>query len=286
MLVAGGRYRHQLEQQLNSAKCIIVLWSTASTQSMNALDEAGYARERGVLVQCRVDEVALPFGFTKDPAISLVGWTGDVEASAFVNLYQAVEQLLRGRRLQPEPIIGREKAARDRERSPAAPAAPTNSTDAKRSIFLCYRRDDTSAETRRLHEDLAAIYGRDAVFIDVDAIPGGADFIDHIDEYLRRCAVMLVVIGSSWSTLVDRKGRRRIALPNDSVKGEIARALRQAIPIIPVLMQDAEMPEAEDLPTEIKSLSRRNAVAVSNQHWRADLERLIESIDRLVRPTR
>ena len=90
------------------------------------------------------------------------------------------------------------------------------------------------------------------------------------------------VIGSSWETIADRKGRRRIQLPNDSVKSEIANALRQKIPIIPVLVQDAVMPLAEDLPHEIRPLSRRNAVAVTERRWTADIAKLQHAINNLM----
>jgi len=58
------------------------------------------------------------------------------------------------------------------------------------------------------------------------------------------------------------------------VRLEIATALKRNIRVIPVLVDDASMPRASDLPDDLRSLVRRNAVEVSHTRFNADSERL------------
>jgi len=47
------------------------------------------------------------------------------------------------------------------------------------------------------------------------------------------------------------------------VRVEVAAALRQKIPVIPVLVRDAEMPSAEELAEDIRPFARRNGIELS-----------------------
>lgn len=51
-------------------------------------------------------------------------------------------------------------------------------------ITISYRRDDSLDITGRIFDRLAAHYGRESVFRDIDNIPPGADFRQHIDRLL------------------------------------------------------------------------------------------------------
>ena len=97
---------------------------------------------------------------------------------------------------------------------------------------------------------------RGAPLIGIDP---GADFVEALQQALDTCAAVLVVIGPRWLTVADRHGRRRLDLPDDWVRHEIAESLRRhGVRVFPVLL-DAEMPSAEDLPDDIKPLTRRQA---------------------------
>jgi hypothetical protein len=65
-------------------------------------------------------------------------------------------------------------------------------------VFISYRRDDESNFAGRLFERLLRSVDTDKVFMDVDSIDLGVDFIMVIDRWLDRCSVMLVVIGTNW----------------------------------------------------------------------------------------
>src|SRR5437762_13185902 len=94
-------------------------------------------------------------------------------------------------------------------------------------VFISYRRDDASGHAGRLYDYLVASLGKGRVFMDVDAIAPGADFVERIDSALSRSRAMFVVIGPRWGVATDRAGRRRLDDPRDVVRREIAAALVQ-----------------------------------------------------------
>ena len=60
----------------------------------------------------------------------------------------------------------------------------------------------------RLHDRLAHAFGRDNLFMDVDHIPVGADFVAHLNSQIAACSVFLVVIGPNWLNAKDESGER------------------------------------------------------------------------------
>ena len=69
------------------------------------------------------------------------------------------------------------------------------------------------------------------------------------------------------------------------MRAEIRAALQQKIPVIPVTVQNAAMPQAEDLPDDIRLLARRNGIDLSATRWTTDVERLIKELDRVMKPS-
>jgi TIR domain len=146
------------------------------------------------------------------------------------------------------------------------------------SIFISYRREDVSGHAGRLAAELSSRYGRENVFIDIDAISPGVDFEDRIHNALDSCQVTLVLIGDEWLT-AERDGRRRIEQENDYVRMEIAAALaRDDVTVIPVLVEGAQMPAAAELPPDVSRLARINACELSTRRWRYDFDRLEEIV--------
>ena len=86
----------------------------------------------------------------------------------------------------------------------------------------------------RLHDRLAQTFGRDNLFMDVDHIPVGTDFVAHLNNQVTACDVFLVVIGSNWLYAKDESGGRRLDNPEDFVASEIAAALARDTRVIPV----------------------------------------------------
>ena len=79
-------------------------------------------------------------------------------------------------------------------------------------------------------------------------------------------------------------GARRIDDPGDFVRLEVARGLlRPELRVIPVLIQGAKMPGPAALPDDLKDLSRRNAIELSDLRWKEDVARLISSLESTMR---
>ena len=112
------------------------------------------------------------------------------------------------------------------------------------TIFINYRREDSTATAGRLYDRLAQAFGRKNLFMDVDHIPAGVDFVAHLNNQVAACEVVLVVIGPNWLNAKDEAGQRRLDNPDDFVAIEIAAALARNIRVIPVLVDGARMPKA------------------------------------------
>ena len=148
-------------------------------------------------------------------------------------------------------------------------------------IFLNYRRQDSAAFAGRLYDHFVEHFGQDSVFIDIDTISLGVDFVEAIQEKMAICEVLLVLIGKQWLTCSDTAGRR-LDNPNDFVRLEIVAAKDRGIRIIPVLVDGAEMPREELLPDALRFLARRNATELSYLRFRDDVNRLIRSIENVI----
>ncbi len=151
-----------------------------------------------------------------------------------------------------------------------------------RAIFISYRRSDSEGEAGRLSDLLTSRFSDQSVFMDVDSIKPGYDFRRAIEESIQACSVVLVLIGPGWLETPDDHGGRRIDAPNDYVRLEIAAALHRDIPVIPILVRGARMPQAEQLPFDIRDLAYRNSVELTHARWKLDLQVLTGALDNLL----
>ena len=147
-------------------------------------------------------------------------------------------------------------------------------------VFLSYRRDDSVGHAGRIHGELQRRLGPNRVFRDIEAIPLGADFINSVETTLAGCRVVVAVIGRRWLT-VRRGGARRLDDVDDLVRRELAFALHKHIPVIPVLVDGAAMPQGGQLPNELQSLSRANSLTLHDDAFDYGMARLVEAIDQL-----
>jgi hypothetical protein len=144
-------------------------------------------------------------------------------------------------------------------------------------IFLSYRRQDSQSATGRLADDLEARFGDERVFRDRE-IAAGDDFVEAIRRSVESSTVVLVVVGPHWLGAADPQGRRRLDDPGDFVRLEIELALAAGVAVVPVLVEGAKMPSEGELPTSIAAFARCQAVELSDQRWRFDVEALIGSL--------
>jgi hypothetical protein len=143
------------------------------------------------------------------------------------------------------------------------------------SIFISYRRGISSGWTGHLAEKLREHLDSSNIFMDIESLQPGTDFVEAISNAMKSCDVLLVIIAPDWLTAKTQAGQRRIDDPGDFVRIEIASALSRNIRVIPVLVGGAIMPTAEDLPEELQALSRRQAHELSDTRWDFDCLRLI-----------
>ena len=116
------------------------------------------------------------------------------------------------------------------------------------------------------------------VFKDVDSIEPGEDFVERITAAVASCDVLLALIGPQWLTITDENGQRRLDNPGDYVRLEIETALTRKIRVIPILVDDAQMPRVNELPATLAALVRRNAVEINPVTF--DTKRLIAAVQK------
>ena len=114
-------------------------------------------------------------------------------------------------------------------------------------VFISYRREDTAALAGRIYDRLSLHFGRASVFMDIDTIPFGVDFRQHINEVVSQCDVLLALIGDRWAGVLP-DGERRLDDPADFVRMEIETALNRGILVVPLLIGRVSMPSTTELP--------------------------------------
>jgi hypothetical protein len=146
-------------------------------------------------------------------------------------------------------------------------------------IFISYRREETAYPAGWLYDRLVDRFGDAQVFNDVESIAPGDDFIEVITSAVGSCDVLLALIGDQWLTITDADGRRRLEDPGDFVRLEIEAALARQVRVIPILVDGARMPRADELPPSLAALVRRQALELSPSHFAFDIGRLLKVLD-------
>ena len=145
-------------------------------------------------------------------------------------------------------------------------------------VFISYRRDDRAESAHRVADDLRRKFGHRQVFVDVDNIDPGARFEEVIDARLAEIDAFVPIIGPDWLTATDHEGRTRLFNEHDLVRQEIAHALSKGVTIVPVLVDGASMPREDQLPPELRSLCRFNALIAESGDLGDDIDRLARSL--------
>jgi len=146
-------------------------------------------------------------------------------------------------------------------------------------VFISYRRGDAAGYAGRVNDRLSRELGHDLLFMDVDAIPLGSNFVKVLREEVGKCQILLALIGRNWIDARDEQGRRRLEDPDDFVRIEIATALARDIPVIPVLFDEVGIPPADSLPDNLKELALRNGLHVHHESFHVDLDKLVKALE-------
>jgi uncharacterized membrane protein YhaH (DUF805 family) len=147
-------------------------------------------------------------------------------------------------------------------------------------IFISYRRGDDQSAAGKLYDRLLQHFDREQLFMDVNTIEPGVDFVKVLDEQVAQCLAFIAVIGPRWLTARGNDGNPRLDNPTDYIRVEIESALKRDIRVIPVLVDGASMPQSSDLPSSLQALARRNAVEIAHHRFVADCDDLARSIKR------
>jgi predicted ATPase len=150
-------------------------------------------------------------------------------------------------------------------------------------VLISYRRSDSAGVVGRIYDRLVARYGAESVFLDVDKIPFGVDFREHVRERLAGADVVVAIVGSNW--LGTNDGHVRIHDDDDPVRMEIEAALAAGTALCPVLIDGARMPTERDLPPALSRFAYVNAAPLdAGRDFEHDVNRLIASLDALLGP--
>jgi hypothetical protein len=148
-----------------------------------------------------------------------------------------------------------------------------------KKVFISYRREDAQDAAGRICDRLAREFGQHSVFMDVDNIPFGVDFREHLHTSVMQCDILLAVIGKTWLDSKTADGLRRLDNPDDFVRFEIELALKQPCTlVIPLMLHGTPVPSADKLPGSLKELAYRAAVDIRHTHFQRDLDALVEHL--------
>ncbi len=149
-------------------------------------------------------------------------------------------------------------------------------------IIISYRRSDSDVFAGRIRDRVASRYGDASVFMDIDDIPFGKDFRQHIKDALTSSDLVVVIIGPRWLG-GGKSGRARIHDETDPVRIEVETALQHGVPIIPVLVGDTHMPKPAQLPEALKDFAFINAAPIdTGRDFHPHMERLLRQIDKIL----
>jgi hypothetical protein len=146
-------------------------------------------------------------------------------------------------------------------------------------VFISYRRDAAKWQAREIYRSLTQVLPRDHVSLDIDSIPPGADFVEFLEGWVEQCDILLALIEVGWADAIDPKtGRRRLENPKDFVRIEVRKALARGIPVVPVLLDGAQIPDLGQLPDDLQRLIRRNAEFIEHRTVDFDIDRLVKNL--------
>jgi formylglycine-generating enzyme required for sulfatase activity len=93
-ILPGETFDTVIEEALDAAKCVIVLWSRTSVSSDWVRTEASEGDRRSILIPVLIDDVKIPLAFRRIQAADLRDWEGKLPHLGFDNLLKAVAGIL------------------------------------------------------------------------------------------------------------------------------------------------------------------------------------------------
>ena len=150
-----------------------------------------------------------------------------------------------------------------------------------KKIVVSYRREPDQFVAGHLSRELRIRFGESQVIRDKESIEGGVSWKQYVLNEIDRDTALLVLIGNDWSNIRDTGKNRRLDNPSDPIRLEIADALRDGAAIIPLLLENAQMPAASELPPELVPLAELNALKLRDGDWEPDVAKIVQRLERL-----
>jgi hypothetical protein len=158
-------------------------------------------------------------------------------------------------------------------------------------VFISYRRSDAPSASRQLAEALKLRFGADRVFFDTRDVAAGTEWRRDAVRRVQEADVVLAIIGPPWAAAAEERFHRSKLDPasEDLVRLEVETAFAHRRTVIPVLVDDAEMPAREALPRPFRPLADVQAQILRHASWERDVEALAEALPHIAarfRPAR
>jgi formylglycine-generating enzyme required for sulfatase activity len=150
-------------------------------------------------------------------------------------------------------------------------------------IFINYRRKQSLAEAQHLATILSREFGERRVFIDVRGIDGFSNWLETLKQEVEGTSAMISVVGRGWLAALDREEHPSGVATRDFVRFEIAEALRRKIPVLPVLLDDAELPKSSELPIEIQGIWSRQAIRLHGDRFPEDAAAISKKLKKILK---
>jgi formylglycine-generating enzyme required for sulfatase activity len=146
-------------------------------------------------------------------------------------------------------------------------------------IFISYRRADSSGYAGRLFDHLSMRFGNENVFMDVEQLDPGVNFVEAINKAVSECDVLVALIGPRWLEAKDENKKQRLDNPLDFVRLEIAAALERQVLVIPILIDNAGSPSKDQLPANLQPLAQLNSFEIRHERFNVDVDCLVRAIE-------
>jgi hypothetical protein len=149
-------------------------------------------------------------------------------------------------------------------------------------VFVSYRHEDIQGTAWALYLKLEQRFGAESIFFDYGSLRPGMRWFDEIRSHLAHSGAVIALIGPQWMSILNAHQQRG---GEDYVLRELDLALRGGpqVTLIPLLVDNAELPDPRDLPPALKALPGCQAEHLRHANLLDDIDRLIERLDAIHR---
>jgi SIR2-like protein/TIR domain-containing protein len=139
-------------------------------------------------------------------------------------------------------------------------------------VFINYRHEDMPFAASTLYRELKGRFGKENIFFDHGTLRPGMRFLEVIKSQLAgTTGAFIALIGSKWMPTMIAHQRRG---DQDYVTEEIELALRNGWIVIPMLVDDASLPDPRELPPAIRALPDSHVARLRQTNLDDDVEDL------------